>query len=71
MSFQRPLDLAQPLDLHPIRCDCHHCNDGVEQVGVLHVLAFATVTAIGGAIIGQVIGVALNRAGILALLGIG
>lgn len=71
MSFQRPLDLAQPLEIHPIRCDCHDCNDAGDQPSVLYVFAFATVTTIGAGIFGQVLGVALHRAGILALLGIG
>jgi hypothetical protein len=71
MSFQRPLDLAQPLEIHPLRCDCHSCNDEADQPSVLYVFAVSTVAAIGAGIFGQVMGVALNRAGILALLGIG
>ncbi len=71
MSFQRPLDFAQPLEIHPIRCDCHDCNNAGDQPSGLYVFALATVTTIGAGIFGQVLGVALNRAGILALLGIG
>lgn len=71
MSFQRPLDLAQPVTIHPLGCDCHDCDHAAEQSGAGHALAIATVVMIGAGIFGQVIGVALNRAGILALLGIG
>lgn len=71
MNFQRPLDLAQPLEIHPLRCDCHACDDAAEQPSVGYTVAIATVAMIGAGIFGQVIGVALNRAGILALLGIG
>ena len=71
MPPQRPVDLAQPFDVHPLGCDCPSCNDAAAEPSLGRSILGSFVLAAGGLITGQVIGVALNGSGILALLGIG
>ncbi|WP_046410423.1 hypothetical protein [Sphingomonas sp. Ag1] len=71
MPPQRPFDLAQPFDVHPLGCDCSSCHDATAEPSLAKSVAVSFILAAGGLITGQVIGVALNGSGILALLGIG
>lgn len=71
MPPQRTIDLAQPFDIHPLGCDCPSCDDAAAQPSVWRSILVSVVLATGGLMTGQGIGIALQRSGILALLGIG
>ena len=60
-----------PLDLHPHRCDCPACGDCVDEPSLGRTLANCVVAALGAALLGQLIGVVLERTGLLAMIGIG
>ena len=72
IPLRHPLD-GQPLrrDLHPYHCDCSSCGDVAEEVSLGRTLANCAVAALGAVLLGQLIGVVLERTGFLAMIGIG
>ena len=69
-SSRHPLDLAQPLQIHPLGCHCDRCDDGL-TVSLARSFFVSVVLALGGIMAGFFIGWALNASGTLALIGIG
>ncbi|MCC2978881.1 hypothetical protein [Sphingomonas sp. IC4-52] len=72
IPLRHPIE-GQPfqLDLHPYHCDCPSCGDIANEAPLARTLANCAVAALGAVLLGQLIGVVLERTGFLAMIGIG